>query len=269
MDPLHQRVRDGVQGLPRARGDGPLLVDAFLAVWRASPRPRGWTRRSVEPCAVESGFPAPAGMDPRECRSTSRRTRLPRARGDGPRSRGCNHGASGASPRPRGWTLVDLPPGQHRVGFPAPAGMDPRGPPGHGPAGGLPRARGDGPQRGRADVADEVASPRPRGWTAEAALRVETDPGFPAPAGMDPNSRSRYAPAPRLPRARGDGPVRAEATDAMTAASPRPRGWTFRGAPFGSERYGFPAPAGMDPRPRVRVGRLPGLPRARGDGPPT
>ena len=52
---------------------------------------------------------------------------------------------NGASPRPRGWTPVRVFLDPMRVGFPAPAGMDPLSRPPFGVCRRLPRARGDGP----------------------------------------------------------------------------------------------------------------------------
>ena len=50
-------------------------------------------------------------------------------------------------------------------------------------------------------------------------------------------------------------------------ASPRPRGWTVRWLIRDGNAYGFPAPAGMDPRSRASAASRTWLPRARGDGP--
>ena len=50
-------------------------------------------------------------------------------------------------------------------------------------------------------------------------------------------------------------------------ASPHPRGWTLRWVPGVAAHEGFPAPAGMDPRPQHQPRPPLRLPRTRGDGP--
>ena len=71
----------------------------------------------------------------------------------------------------------------------------------------------------------------------------------------------------RLPRTRGDGPVRSKSRSGRMTASPHPRGWTPAVVAYEAVRRGFPAPAGMDPRRRRLRGRPERLPRTRGDGP--
>ena len=222
------------------------------------------------------GFPAHAGMDPAGLTANrlpaSPRTRgwtpirgvvtrsddrLPRARGDGPsdpvagRRRGDGPDPAMASPRTRGWTHEGAA-GDAAVSIPAHAGMDlglPRARgdgPDRRPVTGvrfarLPRARGDGPalttrrpspRSPRTGPITVAASPRTRGWTRGGAV------GFPAGPGTPLTSR--------LPRARGDGPRKPRLPRAWTldpvcfgtrwVASPRTRGWTP-----------LRAHAGMDP----------------------
>ena len=71
----------------------------------------------------------------------------------------------GASPRMRGWTLLDCGVGIDIDGFPAHAGMDPLWSARPRACTGLPRACGDGPLRRAAARRDLRASPRMRGWT--------------------------------------------------------------------------------------------------------
>ena len=194
MDPGRERAFNAALGLPRTRGDGPLHV-----AWRridsgASPHTRGWTWYGQWPWSARQGFPAHAGMD-RRCPSagTSGR-RLPRTRGDGPRSFSFNGVTPAASPHTRGWTHVHH--GVRRVhhGFPAHAGMDPaRRAPAPTPTR-LPRTRGDGPFTCTADGGQGWASP---------------DPGAGRPGAVPP----------RLPRTRGDGPIATNAQVRRTTAS--------------------------------------------------
>ena len=213
------------------------------------------------------GFPAHAGMDPRGPSGARLRAWFPRTRGDGPRHLGWSRGRFGVSPHTRGWTLR-LPgrePGPH--GFPAHAGMDPCRPwPGSGRPR-FPRTRGDGPARAVGSSTSRMVSPHTRGWTLPPFLiRVEPD-GFPAHAGMDPAAWARYRPSSRFPRTRGDGPCRVSSPALLSRVSPHTRGWT----PYvgGGDSYppGFPAHAGMDPRPMNQQARRSRFPRTRGDGP--
>ena len=113
------------------------------------------------------------------------------------------------------------------------------------------------------------ASPPTRGWTREVARDGRGDEGFPAHAGMDPPRRSRPWACRGLPRPRGDGPLPRVVLQRPPRASPPTRGWT---RPAGRRRIGqlgFPAHAGMDPCPSTRPAARRGLPRPRGDGPPT
>ena len=85
-------------------------------------------------------------MDPSHWRPMEHRSRLPRTRGDGPSPSSRSGPGPEASPHTRGWTRrrpVALVAGD---GFPAHAGMDPRGSSGPGSARWLPRTRGDGPR---------------------------------------------------------------------------------------------------------------------------
>ena len=91
--------------------------------------------------------------------------------------------------------------------------------------------------------------------------------GFPAPAGMDPAAPGPNGRTSRLPRACGDGPCATSILFTASSASPRLRGWTPPVGRGGGDDRGFPAPAGMDPRPRWSRRARPRLPRACGDGP--
>ena len=111
------------------------------------------------------------------------------------------------------------------------------------------------------------APPRPRGWTVAPQHAARGVPGSPAPAGMDPLQGTQQPCPPRLPRARGDGPLALPANAAAWSAPPRPRGWTPSDPPAARPPRGSPAPAGIDPRSAARRASGTRLPRARGDGP--
>ena len=253
--------------LPRTRGDGPAAWTRVPAGTVASPHTRGWTLGRPRVEMFQAGFPAHAGMDPCWSWIPDRSKRLPRTRGDGPCQAGAPPDPIRASPHTRGWTAWTADRGRSRPGFPAHAGMDPcRGSRAAGGTG-LPRTRGDGPASRPQLSEGHRASPHTRGWTLGDVELHLARLGFPAHAGMDPVVTSRASPAERLPRTRGDGPRLLRAVGELVEVSPHTRGWTLADAHLPVRRRGFPAHAGMDPRPAWRATPTTGLPRTRGDGP--
>ena len=113
----------------------------------------------------------------------------------------------------------------------------------------------------------QPASPHTRGWTRVVPVRSGRRCGFPAHAGMDPARFESASRSLRLPRTRGDGPLRGRAFGRSKRASPHTRGWTRVVAIGRRASSGFPAHAGMDPRPGSRATPCRRLPRTRGDGP--
>ena len=267
MDPWRRRWRGRAGRLPRPRGDGPLIRAGLIMDGEASPPTRGWTL-DVEPVVdVRVGFPAHAGMDRSAGTPRRARPRLPRPRGDGPRSAWSMPGLPAASPPTRGWTrqLPDHRP--HAAGFPAHAGMDPTSTAPATPSTWLPRPRGDGPPLTSIRRMPSTASPPTRGWTRVGPRRGRLLGGFPAHAGMDPLPSRFPRHRLRLPRPRGDGPSWLNAQARAGKASPPTRGWTSPTSGDDGAGGGFPAHAGMDPSPRPTRGARTGLPRPRGDGP--
>ena len=131
--------------IPRARGDGPDHGRGRDIGAKDSPRSRGWTLRARARALGIEGFPALAGMDPWPSPTGPRRSRIPRARGDGPMPVALWHVCQSDSPRSRGWTRGVVAGGAGRMGFPALAGMDPPASSTSAPCSRIPRARGDGP----------------------------------------------------------------------------------------------------------------------------
>ena len=232
-----------------------------------SPRSRGWTPGQAPELGRGRGFPALAGMDRRDPADRGARRRIPRARGDGPSAGFLFQAGHWDSPRSRGWTLHAGRIGPREGGFPALAGMDPALAGAPADRDGIPRARGDGPWAHGVVIAARADSPRSRGWTREPLESARRGDGFPALAGMDPRISPASARTARIPRARGDGPRPATRTAPPPADSPRSRGWTAALNALLSACRGFPALAGMDPRPRSRGHTPARIPRARGDGP--
>ena len=249
MDPPAARGRGAARGLPRTRGDGPCRVSPTASSSAASPHTRGWTRGGPRVALPLRGFPAHAGMDPAAVGEGALRRGLPRTRGDGPSSSFPPRADVVASPHTRGWTRRHRRARRPALGFPAHAGMDPPRRSGTACCCGLPRTRGDGPSSGSPPRGRRSASPHTRGWTHGRHEPVDRGDGFPAHAGMDPKSRSRRPADARLPRTRGDGPASARRAARPARASPHTRGWTHQVQGGLLLLCGFPAHAGMDPRP--------------------
>ena len=247
MDPRYRRRSARPRWLPRTRGDGPSGHGRSPVPGAASPHTRGWTRCVAPGDGTVVGFPAHAGMDPENGGQGCPRRRLPRTRGDGPKSRWAKVENLWASPHTRGWTRVFDDHPAHRPGFPAHAGMDPRTQTRTAKRTRLPRTRGDGPEGEHAVIHTVRASPHTRGWTRGVLPRLPTRRGFPAHAGMDPRHTPPRSRRSGLPRTRGDGPHAGISATCAPAASPHTRGWTPAERPRRAVHPGFPAHAGMDP----------------------
>ena len=193
-------------GLPRARGDRPHVDRAYHGRLRASPRTRGSTQSLQSLIEQFRGFPAHAGIDPKDFPLAQRIAGLPRARGDRPGDLIFEGDNMMASPRTRGSTRRQPDRRQPDRGFPAHAGIDPIRPSRASSLGRLPRARGDRPPGSASSFARKAASPRTRGSTHPSARAVRACKGFPAHAGIDPSERACCEGLQRLPRARGDRP---------------------------------------------------------------
>ncbi len=208
-------------------------------------------------------------MDPPRCRGAGRGRGLPRTRGDGPLHIDRIRIAPPAPPHTRGWTAGWREVPCATTGSPAHAGMDPRHRGLCTISSGLPRTRGDGPQRRDAWGARTPAPPHTRGWTGDSVRTPTGLAGSPAHAGMDLKELLRRVDWSRLPRTRGDGPLHAPIADAVGVAPPHTRGWTRNVHLVTRPWWGSPAHAGMDPRWRSCAKTRARLPRTRGDGPPS
>ena len=128
-----------------------------------APRTRGWTAWLRCHQRGTLGCPAHAGMDPIFELLREGRTRMPRARGDGP----CITTSKGFdredAPRTRGWAAGCGLRACIDAGCPAHAGMDPRSLPGCRSSLGMPRARGDGPELEPMSTSNLKDAPRTRG----------------------------------------------------------------------------------------------------------
>ena len=206
MDPARIRCSRGCAGVPRTRGDGPVLPLGGVDGQVGSPHTRGWTPLQRRERRRDHGFPAHAGMDRRSADPDRARGRVPRTRGDGPVQRDGLTPLDEGSPHTRGWTLLALPPHRPAVGFPAHAGMDLLIITAYDARLRVPRTRGDGPGPAPAWSRAPPGSPHTRGWTFTRPGQHAGERGFPAHAGMDRRPWRRTSRAAWVPRTRGDGP---------------------------------------------------------------
>ncbi len=170
------------------------------------------------------------------------------------------------SPRTWGWTAGAGLPAPALYAFPTHVGMDRYS---HTPTRGavcVPHARGDGPRRGPRAPSSGARSPRTWGWTEAGPSGAAAANAFPTHVGMDRRRRHLAGRQPRVPHARGDGPlplrggpiglVRSPRTWGWTAQerrdrsgsgrSPRTWGWTVSSSLVAGVRIAFPTHVGMD-----------------------
>ncbi len=73
-------------GLPRMRGDRPMLISSLFFVAEFTPHARGSTLTAMRTCFWRTVYPACAGIDPHDSSSIFSNSCLPRMRGDRPSS---------------------------------------------------------------------------------------------------------------------------------------------------------------------------------------
>jgi len=135
--------------LPRPRGDPPLVKFVRPGVLASPPPPRGSTHALGPVPMLLVVSPAPAGIHPLGRDDPRRWRRLPRPRGDPPRPRARGWRGAPSPPPPRGSTRGSRVGPCRRDVSPAPAGIHRGRAARPGGNGGLPRPRGDPPDRGR------------------------------------------------------------------------------------------------------------------------
>ena len=192
--------------VPRACGDGPMLVASRFQASRCSPRMRGWPAELAPQAAGGEVFPAHAGMARPSGLLGRNGDRVPRACGDGPPASERPASNIMCSPRMRGW-----PGFGHRLRnlcrvFPAHAGMARRHLASAPRDRRVPRACGDGPPAESPSTPSPACSPRMRGWPGGAGQGGRGAGVFPAHAGMARHCGCCARRLERVPRACGDGP---------------------------------------------------------------
>ncbi len=186
IDPPTERRQLSDARLPRPRGDRPLRRACVAASSWSPPPTRGSTLVPLDPHAARVVSPAHAGIDLLPRVAGRGRLRLPRPRGDRPRTAHRHALVWGSPPPTRGSTSAGWTgPAAARVS-PAHAGIDRRARrSGHArPC--LPRPRGDRPRQ-RYPLLRGIRSPPPtRGSTGGSRRRRGHAQVSPAHAGIDP-----------------------------------------------------------------------------------
>ncbi len=266
--------------LSRARRDDPALVRTPARSRSCFPFARGWTLLPNLGDGRQRLLPASAGMAPDPSSRVRPPRPAPRLRGDGPAAPAQQAADLVCSPCPRvvvvdyrcspharGWPRREQ---RHRSGatlLPAPAGCSllaqgcigeketaphargdvpsPTCPPR--PRRPVPRTCGDGPSTMARAARSGVCSPLAWGWPQDCRGIRGAQALLPAPAGMDPLTRSWPSSGARC--------------------FLHPRGWSFRDCPVGVLCCLLPAPAGMNPSRLLAVSLSSAVPRWCGDGP--
>ncbi len=190
-------------------------------------------------------------------------------RGDRPSLALARHCGVLAPPHARGSTLHPGAPAGQRPGSPACAGIDLLIPTEVLYRLRLPRMRGDRPAVPPSPQYSLSAPPHARGSTLRKVVTGPHAKGSPACAGIDLRTRPAPTRCSGLPRMRGDRPCARSLRARMLKAPPHARGSTRRGRWQQGPEQGSPACAGIDLSPARILVTVDGLPRMRGDRPPT
>ena len=108
---------------PHARGDGPADFVFCLAYPVFSPRPWGWSVKTLFYLIRFHVFPTPVGMVRPSCLVFRAGRCFPHARGDGPTISSDPAAAAVFSPRPWGWSAISIVQNARISVFPTPVGM--------------------------------------------------------------------------------------------------------------------------------------------------
>ena len=173
-------------GLPRTRGDHPLLNNRLIREMRAPPHSRGSSLIEVGRQHLRGGSPALAGIIPAVVEHRGDRSWLPRTRGDHPVPTMNALSSARAPPHSRGSSLDALHDATACRGSPALAGIIPAGASAVAFSSRLPRTRGDHPPHVGHSLADMWAPPHSRGSSSFRSFTPAGGSGSPALAGIIP-----------------------------------------------------------------------------------
>ena len=190
-------------------------------------------------------------------------------RGDPPRPRSVRHANPRSTPHARGSTQIHLFKNKFYVVYPACAGIHPVVRPIPAAKQGLPRMRGDPPDVNVVSFNTVMSTPHARGSTLKGSIPTLWGAVYPACAGIhrcrDCSAHSMVS----LPRMRGDPPKSYSLLYFQFWSTPHARGSTLPQVVSSAIPAVYPACAGIHP-PQIPCGSgRTGLPRMRGDPPPS
>ena len=133
----------------------------------------------------------------------------------------------------------------------------------------LPRTRGDRPLAFKVLAVFSRAAPYTRGSTPVQHKVIGIALGYPVHAGIDLIAIGSVSCVVWLPRTRGDRPQSARPAQSSFLATPYTRGSTWTTTYSDGPTEGYPVHAGIDLPPRAWMVLRVGLPRTRGDRPPS
>ena len=174
-------------GLPRTRGDHPMVTILAEERLAAPPHSRGSSQSRKVRAQAAVGSPALAGIIPISSAATSYPVGLPRTRGDHPGSGLIWPSCGSAPPHSRGSSQSRKVRAQAAVGSPALAGIIPISSAATSYPVGLPRTRGDHPGSGLIWPSCGSAPPHSRGSSRARNRKRSRSDGSPALAGIIPD----------------------------------------------------------------------------------
>ena len=211
-----------------------------------SPQARGSTASRYKQAQNQPAFPAGAGINRSAAPSFAPSGRVPRRRGDQPVYVRVFEKIRTRSPQARGSTAIRQTAQSAHRAFPAGAGINRRPPTAAGWLRCVPRRRGDQPALADLLVQLPARSPQARGSTAAPDVTRARSEAFPAGAGINRDRARCAACVHRVPRRRGDQPIRHDTQTTVGLRSPQARGSTATDRRASGYAGAFPAGAGIN-----------------------
>ena len=259
--------KDQAVGLPRMRGDPPLMDLPTEPIKVSTPHARGSTPGTWNPEPGTRVYPACAGIHRYGEEYIAITVGLPRMRGDPPYSYSFVVAYDPSTPHARGSTAELAKVFGVAPVYPACAGIHRKTQAANSKGISLPRMRGDPPERDMRVVSCVLSTPHARGSTFFSPGQNAHNRVYPACAGIHLLVVDTLFGCGRLPRMRGDPPTPLRSSLLENMSTPHARGSTHSVHGVTSFAAVYPACAGIHPQPCILQEPLPSLPRMRGDPP--
>ncbi len=225
---VRDRSRTGstCRSSPHPRGDGPRAIASSMPALLFSPPAWGWSAGPRVPSHPTLVLPTRVGMVRHTASNTTPRASSPHPRGDGPPRHGIARVEVEFSPPAWGWSVQPRLGRVHADVLPTRVGMVRARLLVGAQRFCSPHPRGDGPPVIKMAGTVATFSPPAWGWSAIVVSAANAWLVLPTRVGMVRSRLAGKSPARRSPHPRGDGPVVADATDAIVAFSPPAWGWS-------------------------------------------